>query len=414
MKKIISLLLVLSLVFTLNPNFETKAASPTDWWTERDAQVSPYVYSFLLDRAGFASYIYTDTKISMNPQNLADFKIEEKYSSFFVGSFKYEHLKVLVTKDGLVVAYAPKKVAHVSDRENAHLTNLQKAVKVFVGPTITKANYLNFASLESNKALSYFEFNEANVSIPSDSIIRDIGFVANSTFGFQEYTYNTVLPGSLQPGNTHVLDFNGKSIDNIRVHDGSTDYMTVFYTGQNSIGVEGTSKYLKYDLTNNFVPVISDTRNSHWAYSDISWAVKRGMLRGYENGSFRPENTLTESQFVSVLSKYYGLNTSLDDQSNSYSEDGAYIHLQKYNLPLLGYKNKAARQKPISRGVVAQVLSMTQGGPKDVRGAVQFLQTNNLTTASSYDKYNASGSLRRAQISAFFKRMNDANLKDIK
>lgn len=413
MKKIILIVIALSLVFSFGINTKTEATSPTDWWTEQDAKVTPYVYSFLLDRAGFASYIYTDTKVSMNPQNLSNFNIEEKFSNFFVGSFGGDSNKVLVTSDGLVVAYSPKIIAHTTYHNNLHLIDLQNAVKIFVGPTITKVNYLNFSSLDSNKALSIFERYESNVMIPTDSKINNIAYNLVNDNSFYESYYKTIVAGSLQPGVNHLLESNGKYIDDVLVVNKSANVMTIFYTGQNSIGINDTEKYLKYDLTNKFIPVITDTPKSHWAYDDISWAVKQGMLRGYENGSFRPENTLTESQFVSVLSKYYGLNTSLDGQSTSYNEDGAYIHLQKYNLPLKGYKNKAERQKPISRGVVAQVLSISKGGPKDVRGAVQFLQSNNLTTAASFEAYNTSGSLRRTQISAFFKRMNDANLNEL-
>ncbi|MBU8881137.1 S-layer homology domain-containing protein [Bacillus sp. FJAT-29790] len=425
MNRVFPVLLVLALVFSFGNSMRTQAASPTDWWTEQDAKVSPYVYSLLLDRAGFAAYIYTDTKISMNPQNLSNFTIEERFENFFIGRFYNDSNKVLVTKDGLIVSYMPKEIAHTII-PNQNFLDVQSAVKSFVGPTISKTNYINFSSLESNKAIVFYGGYKAKMLIPSESKINDIGLAMVYGNSFGRSRYGTIVPGSLQPGVTHSISTsvygekgNGvrNYIDDVQVYDNRANMMSVFYTSNSSIDVQGMEDYKKYDLTNKFLPVISDVSSNYWAYDDIKWAVLQGMIRGYENGSFKPENTLTESQFVSLLSKYYEINTSLDGKSSTYNEDGAYIYLKKYNLPLKGYANKAERMKPVSRGVVAQAFSITQGGPKDLNGAVQFLYTHDISTGrngvKTVESYGASENLTRSQISAFFKRMNTAKLTEI-
>lgn len=414
MKKLFSLFLGFAIVFS-GLGLKAQAASPTDWWAEQDAKVTPYVYSLLLDRAGFASYIYTGEKISMNPSNLSNFEIEEKFSNFFIGSFRDNSTKIIVTSDGLVVAYVPREVAHTILKGERHFLDLQSAVKIFVGPTISKVNYINFASLDSNKAF-FSSYNwENNWTIPAQSKIQSIAFTDVTTIEYWPYNYGIIVPGSLQPGSTHAVYLYDRKIDGVKVYNKSSNAMNVFYHSNENIVAQNTDDYTRsYDLLNKFVPVMTDVSNSYWAYQDISWAIKRGMLRGYENGSFKPENTLTESQFVSVLSKYYDLNTSLDGKEETvYNEDGAYLYLKQYNLPLKGFTNKQERYKPITRGVVAQVLSITQGGPSDVNGAVKFLQEQKLTTAESISSYNPAGSLKRSQISAFFQRMYEADLTQI-
>lgn len=412
MKKLFSFILGLAIVFS-GLGLKADAASPTDWWADEDAKVTPYVYSLLLERAGFASYIYTGEKISMNPSNLANFTIEEKYSNFFIGSFRDHSTKVLVSSDGLVVAYVPKEDAHAIIMNDRHFLDLQSAVKIFIGPTISKANYINFASLDSNKAFFFYYNGDVNWTIPSQSKIDVIAFADISSY--EVWSSSTIVPGSLQPGVTHLVDVFDRTIDEVKVNSNYANSMSVFYSSNEKIETDKTNDYTRwYKLSNMFVPVMTDTPFSHWAYEDISWAIKRGMLRGFENGSFKPDNSLTESQFISILSKYYNLNTSLDgDNEGSYDEDGAYIYLKQYNLPLKGYTDKKVRNKPITRGTVAQILSMTQGGPSDVNGAVKFLQDHSLTTAQSVTAYKPTGILTRSQISAFFKRMNTAELTEI-
>lgn len=429
MKKLFTIFLAFALVFSVGTSIQTEATSPTDWWTEQDAKVTPYVYSYLLDNAGFAAYIYTDTKVSMNPQNLSDFKIEEKFEDFFIGKFYNDMSNVLVTKDGLFIAYAPKENAHTiipGPTNNQHFADLQKAVKIFAGPTINSSNYINFASMESNKAAS-LSLYKGSITIPAESKINDIGYS-----GSTKNDYGTIVSGSLQPGTTHSIQNSAYDqggvylggppsyylyvnlIDGVEVISKKAGTMNIFYTSNSPIDFKKGEFDLDLNLTNKFVPSITDAPTDKAVKEEINWAVMNGLIRGYEDGSFKPNKTLTESQFVSILAKYFSLNTSLDGESTVYNEDGAYTYLKQYKLPLKGYTNVKERNKPVTRGVVAQVLSMTQGGPSSLVGAYEFLYSNKLTNATTLNAYKSNEGLKRSQISSFFKRMNNADLVEIK
>ena len=45
----------------------------------------------------------------------------------------------------------------------------------------------------------------------------------------------------------------------------------------------------------------TDLAEGHWAYSYVSKLVSDGTVRGYEDGSFRPTNTVTRAEFVKML-----------------------------------------------------------------------------------------------------------------
>lgn len=42
---------------------------------------------------------------------------------------------------------------------------------------------------------------------------------------------------------------------------------------------------------------------THWAKADVERSVQLGFINGYEDGTFRPNNTITRAEFVSALSK---------------------------------------------------------------------------------------------------------------
>ena len=47
-----------------------------------------------------------------------------------------------------------------------------------------------------------------------------------------------------------------------------------------------------------------DVKMDHWAYASIVWAYNEGIIKGYPNGTFAPDATLTEAQFVTLLVRF--------------------------------------------------------------------------------------------------------------
>lgn len=56
----------------------------------------------------------------------------------------------------------------------------------------------------------------------------------------------------------------------------------------------------------NNTKAVSDVGN-HWANKQITEWVNKGLAQGYNNGTFRPENTITRAEFITLLNRAIGL-----------------------------------------------------------------------------------------------------------
>lgn len=48
-------------------------------------------------------------------------------------------------------------------------------------------------------------------------------------------------------------------------------------------------------------PIFSDLSPDHWAYDEIIYLANRGVITGYPDGTFRPEESVTREQFASLV-----------------------------------------------------------------------------------------------------------------
>lgn len=351
MKRITYSLIMLCFLLVLTNGHQAKAATP-DEWIQNDANVSKEVYDLLLERAGFAAYIGTNTPISMEPQNVSTFIMEEKQANYFIGRFNNDSTKVLVTKEGVIVAYSPKDVAHGIHPEDIHTADVQKAVKIFVGPTIAEVNYLNFSSLNSNKAINLYESSKTNLKTPADASVQAVAYTYITNYGFIPGFYSTVLSGSIQSNKTHVLSQYGAVIDGILVFNNSTDSMSIFYSANSPISVD-TTNYRAYTLVNKFKvigtlppnpevntlssielvvadtdmkPNTAQTVNTVATYtngtkrilnaSEVSWTSSRPAVATIRNGAI---NALTTGEAV-VFANYNGKTTFFTLKVHNYQE----------------------------------------------------------------------------------------------
>lgn len=105
----------------------------------------------------------------------------------------------------------------------------------------------------------------------------------------------------------------------------------------------------------------TDVDSNHYAYNAILWAQSKGIVNGYTDGTFRPNDIVTEAQFVKMLTKYFNLEDSYGDIKKAKMEehwaDTNYDAIGQYSVPLNGYFNNEIRNQPVKRGVVAQALA---------------------------------------------------------
>ena len=56
--------------------------------------------------------------------------------------------------------------------------------------------------------------------------------------------------------------------------------------------------------------------SGHWAKKEINQFISSGYVNGYEDGTFRPDNSITRAEFVKLVNKYFGFNNKEVDTSN--------------------------------------------------------------------------------------------------
>ncbi len=99
----------------------------------------------------------------------------------------------------------------------------------------------------------------------------------------------------------------------------------------------------------------------HWAKSDIEAAVTKGLLKGYDDHTFRPNNNLTRVQAVSILVRALHLTSSGNapfTDISSYKDETKQEIAAAYEANILMVKsNEFSPSSPISREELAVMLT---------------------------------------------------------
>ncbi|SDJ90242.1 S-layer homology domain-containing protein [Natronincola ferrireducens] len=109
----------------------------------------------------------------------------------------------------------------------------------------------------------------------------------------------------------------------------------------------------------------------HWAAEYIEELVSLGVIRGYTNGSFKPNDDITRAEFVTIIVKAFGLEKKedklFDDTQNHWAKEyiaTAQGHgiINGYNDRIFGTNDKINREQMTTILVKARDLEMVSGG----------------------------------------------------
>jgi uncharacterized protein YkwD len=146
-----------------------------------------------------------------------------------------------------------------------------------------------------------------------------------------------------------------------------------------------------------------DIKN-HWAKDAIGWAVNQGIVKGYADGTFKPDHTVTEAEFLVMLIRLFPNSKAEVDPLTAPGPSWAdpyYAEAKTYNIPVNGGND---RDRPITRGLVARWIAGANGMNYDTKGAIAYLFDQGLSkgrTGMTYQGYDAGGVLTRAEAVVF-------------
>ena len=148
----------------------------------------------------------------------------------------------------------------------------------------------------------------------------------------------------------------------------------------------------------------SDLAPNHWCYKKIMEFVDKGYIQGYEDGTMRPDRTITRAEYVKVVNNFFGFRDGKTDKKFSDISDDAwyakYVYAAVAEGYISGYEDNTFRpENPITRQEATVILSRIlkidkEVYPKDhVDGLAQYSDGNEVadwayTAIHSYSVYN--------------------------
>jgi hypothetical protein len=159
-----------------------------------------------------------------------------------------------------------------------------------------------------------------------------------------------------------------------------------------------------------------DTKN-HWARNTIDWAERINIVKGYEDGSFKPDNHVSEAEFLTMLIRAYA-GSPATIQRGGHWADQFYNIASIYNFPVSGYNSSQARDTLIDRTKVAEIITGIRGYNYTGRDAVLYLlivgiaqgkDPHNITVRG----FDGDAYLTRAEAVQFIKNAMEAGIMNI-
>ncbi|WP_270642013.1 IdeS/Mac family cysteine endopeptidase [Paraclostridium sordellii] len=98
----------------------------------------------------------------------------------------------------------------------------------------------------------------------------------------------------------------------------------------------------------------------HWAKKEINQFISSGYVNGYEDGTFRPDSSITRAEFVKLVNKYFGFNNKEDIKFSDINTNDWYykdICIASKAGYINGYEDKTFKpNKTITREEVSKIL----------------------------------------------------------
>lgn len=151
--------------------------------------------------------------------------------------------------------------------------------------------------------------------------------------------------------------------------------------------------------------------HTNWHKDIVPWGVEQNIAKGFPDGTFKPDNAVTESQFLALLLRKYD-NTLVDDKTVWYNP--YYVVAKNNNYPV-----SETPDSVILRAKVAEILAGTQGVNLAGDEAIAFLLARGLAEGKKKDEvsienYYGQEELTRAEALQFIRNLVEAGVEEIK
>lgn len=146
--------------------------------------------------------------------------------------------------------------------------------------------------------------------------------------------------------------------------------------------------------------------STHWSRSFIDWGMSQSLAQGFEDGSFRPDDYITEIEFLALMLRAYGAVSRTDELPSDWGRI-YYKFADDRGWPL-AFDNGRGNFR---RGQAALLIATaSKGASFNENGAIQWLLDNELSrgrTSATIAGYDAGGRVTRAEALTFVYKMKE-------
>ncbi|QGQ94259.1 hypothetical protein EHS13_04715 [Paenibacillus psychroresistens] len=147
-----------------------------------------------------------------------------------------------------------------------------------------------------------------------------------------------------------------------------------------------------------------DVTPAQWAYETVNWSIAHEITFGFEDQTFRPNEPITEEQFIALLLRSFGVLPTSNTGDTAWS-DPFYLVAATHNYPISQRRNTS-----ITRKYTAELISATQGVHYEDKFAIQYLLDNGLAkgeTSATIPGFNGNKLLTRAEALQLIKNLQE-------
>lgn len=154
----------------------------------------------------------------------------------------------------------------------------------------------------------------------------------------------------------------------------------------------------------------SDISDKYWALETIRWGYDAGLVKGYQDGQFKPGKTVTEAEFLTMLIRSYEPEVTASTKGNW--ANPYYNRAKALNYPVKSYTDLASRNQVITRAKVAELIAAADGVNFSGNNAIRYLLAFGLANGSDANQatiasFKGSQPLTRAEALQFIKNFTD-------
>ncbi|MHA6484423.1 CAP domain-containing protein [Paenibacillus sp. strain BS8-2] len=140
--------------------------------------------------------------------------------------------------------------------------------------------------------------------------------------------------------------------------------------------------------------------SQHWSNPYIDWALDQGLANGYEDGTFRPDDPISEVEFLALMLRAYGNVTKKDEIPSDWGRS-YYQYADSHGWPIT-FNNDRGRFR---RGQAALLIaSAVKGVSHSENNAIGWLLETGISkgrTSATVAGYDAAGGVTRAEALTF-------------